>query len=129
MFLYAAVAPRTTRGYVDCCDGSMRALLLAAALSAFHGALAADSATPVAERRPGYGVVESITPVHAPPPADESSSAGSSAPASERAPARTTYLVRVRLDDGSVQIRQLKKPSVRVGRRVLITNAGEVLPE
>jgi hypothetical protein len=108
----------------------MRAIFLAAMLGAFHGALAADSATPVAERRPGYGVVESITPLRVASPADESSSTGSSAPGeTAQPPVRASYLVRVRLDDGSIQIRQLKKRNVAVGKRVLITNAGEVLPE
>jgi hypothetical protein len=81
---------------------------------------------PEPEHRPGYGVVESIKPVPAEPD-EESASTGSTAPGEARA--KTTYLVRVRLDDGSIQIRQLKNPSVAVGRRVLITNAGEVLPE
>jgi hypothetical protein len=101
-----------------------RALLFALALSTTHWTFAADTPTPAAERRPGYGVVESITPIRA-APAEESSSAGASAPAA----ARTRYLVRVKLDDGSIQIRQLKKPNVAVGKRVLVTNAGDVLPE
>jgi uncharacterized OB-fold protein len=100
-----------------------RALLFALALSTTHWTFAADTPTPAAERRPGYGVVESITPIRR-APAEESASAGSSSRAS--AP---EYLVRVRLDDGSIQIRQLKKPNVAVGKRVLVTNAGDVLPE
>jgi hypothetical protein len=103
----------------------IRALLVAVALGAAHYALAADLPTPVAERRPGYGVVQSITPVRA-APAEESASAGSS---SSPAAPRTSYLVRVKLDDGSIQIRQLKKRNVAVGKRVLVTNAGDVLPE
>src|ERR1700674_4613712 len=99
----------------------IRALLFAAAMSATLYVLADSSPTPVAGERPGYGVVQSITRVSA-EPAEESASAGSSAPSQPR----ISYLVRVKLDDGSVQIRQLKKPSVAVGRRVLITNAGEV---
>jgi hypothetical protein len=88
------------------------------------GAFADDSPISAAEQHPGYGVVQSITRVSAEPP-EESASAGSSAPAQPR----ISYLVRVKLDDGSVQIRQLKKPGVAAGRRVLITNAGDVLPE
>jgi uncharacterized OB-fold protein len=97
--------------------------LVAAALGVAHYALAADAPTPVAERRPGYGVVESVTPIRV-APAEESASAGSSSRGS--APG---YLVRVKLDDGSIQIRQLKKRNVAVGKRVLVTNAGDVLPE
>lgn len=102
----------------------IRALLFAAAMSATMCVLADNSPTPAAEERPGYGVVQSITPVRA-EPAEESASAGSSAPTRPR----TTYLVRVKLDDGSIQIRQLKKRSIVVGKRVLITNAGDVLPD
>jgi hypothetical protein len=73
-------------------------------------------------------VVESVAPIRA-APAEESASAGSSAPAPS-----TRYLVRVRMDDGSIQIRELKKRSaapggIAEGKRVLITNAGDVLPE
>jgi hypothetical protein len=103
-----------------------RAFFFAAAMGAAICASAGNPPTPLAEQHPGYGVVQSITPVRA-EPAGESASAGSTAPGEARA--KTTYLVRVKLDDGSIQIRQLKKPSVAVGRRVLITNAGEVLPE
>jgi hypothetical protein len=102
----------------------IRALLFAAVVGAPCSGLAANTATPIDEQRPGYGVVQSITPVRE-QPNEESASAGSSAPAAPR----TTYLVRVKLDDGSVQIRQLKKRTVAVGKRVLITNAGDVLPE
>jgi hypothetical protein len=101
-----------------------RALFFAAAVGAAICAFSGESPTPVAEQRPGYGVVESITRVSA-APAEESASAGSSAPSRPR----ITYLVRVKLDDGSIQIRQLKKRSVAAGERVLITNAGDVLPE
>jgi hypothetical protein len=107
-----------------------RALLFAAAMLAAPCALAHGSSTPAAEQHPGYGLVQSITPVRA-EPAGESASTGSSAPGGPRG--KTTYLVRVMLDDGSIQIRQLNKRSVArgigVGRRVLITNAGDVLPE
>jgi outer membrane lipoprotein SlyB len=102
----------------------IRALLFAAAMSATMCVLADNSSTPAAEEHPGYGVVQSITPVRV-EPAEESASAGSSAPSQPW----TTYLVKVKLDDGSIQVRQLKKRSVAVGKRVLITNAGDVLPE
>jgi len=97
-------------------------------MSAAICVLADNSPTPVTEQGPGYGVVQSITPVRA-EPAEESASAGSSAPARPQ----TSYLVRVEMDDGSIQIRQLKARSVArgvaTGKRVLITNAGDVLPE
>jgi hypothetical protein len=103
-----------------------RALVFAAAMLAAPWVLAHNSPAPAAEQHPGYGVVQSITPVRA-EPAGESASTGSSAPREPRG--KTTYLVRVKLDDGSVQIRQLKKRSVAPGERVLVTNAGDVLPE
>src|SRR3954467_9551430 len=104
----------------------MRALLLFAALLACQFALGANVATPPDKQRPGYGVVKSVTAVPTASGKEESASAGSSAPA---AASHTTYLVTVRMDDGSFQIRQLKKPIVGVGKRVLITNAGDVVPE
>jgi hypothetical protein len=104
---------------------TIRALLFAVAVGASLSAGGQDLRTPAAQERPGYGVVESITPLRD-VPAEDSASAGSSAPSL----APTTYLVRVRMDDGSIQIRQVrKKRSVAVGKRVLITNAGDVLPE
>jgi outer membrane lipoprotein SlyB len=102
----------------------IRALLFAAAMGATTCVVADSSPTPVTEERPGYGTVQSIAPVRV-EPSEESASAGSSAPARPR----TSYLVRVKLDDGSIQIRQLKNRSVAVGERVLITNAGDVLPQ
>lgn len=71
---------------------------------------------------PGYGVVQSIKRLSPEP----SASAGASAPGKKRA---ATYLVRVKMDDGSVQVRQVKSRDVGVGQRVLVTNAGDVLPE
>jgi hypothetical protein len=113
----------------------MRVLLFVASLTAFQAALGANVVTPPDKQRPGFGVVKSVTPVPtattaAPTAAtarskEESASSGSSAPAASH----TTYLVTVRMDDGSYQIRQLKKPVVGVGKRVLITNAGDVVPE
>ena len=81
---------------------------------------AASAADP--EPRPGYGVVEAITPVRSAP---ESASTGASAPAHRAA----LYRVRVRLDDGSLQVRTLRKPAFAAGDRVLLTNAGDVVPD
>ena len=84
-------------------------------------ALAADPSqpTPAAEERPGYGVVESIVTL----PPEESASAGASSAAAKR------FLIRVRMDDGSVQVRSVEEREVREGQRVLITNAGDIVPE
>jgi len=71
---------------------------------------------------PGYGVVQSIKPLKPEP----SASAGSSSPGK---PARETYLMRIRMDDGRIQVRQVKKREVKIGQRVIVTNAGDVLPE
>ena len=73
------------------------------------------------EQRPGYGVVEAVTPVKQ----EASASTGSSAPSS----AKGKYRVRVRMDDGTIQYRTLKKREFAAGDRVLLTNAGDVVPE
>lgn len=92
-------------------------------------ALSLLSASPAAAQPyqpPGYGVVESVTPI--PPASDESSSAGaSSSPGAKKREVR--YLVRVRMDDGTLQVRTVKRPEVKPGERALVTNAGDVIPE
>ena len=94
----------------------------------FAWTLAASAAEP--GQRPGYGVVEAVTPVQAPAPLakrpapiEESASSGASAPP------RTVYRVRVRMDDGSVQVRELRAREFKAGDRVLLTNAGDVVPD
>jgi hypothetical protein len=75
-----------------------------------------------AEPHPGYGVVELVDRI----PAQESASAGASRPAST--PSSRRYLVKVRLDDGSTQVRTVKGPhKLKAGDRVLVTNAGDVV--
>jgi hypothetical protein len=86
------------------------------------------AAIAAAEQQPGYGVVESITATRH-KPAEPSASAGASAPSPRSAAQGTTYRVRVRLDDGSVQVRDLKKREFSAGDRVLLTNAGDVVPD
>lgn len=83
------------------------------------------------DRYPGYGVVESVTPLvpAAKKPAEESATAGSSAATGSSAPARRMYRVRVRMDDGRVQTRDVPKPPVSSGDRVLLTNSGDVVPD
>ena len=71
-----------------------------------------------AEPHPGYGVVKLVDRV----PAEASASAGASKPSSAR------YLVKVQLDDGSMQVRTVKGPhKLKAGDRVLVTNAGDVV--
>jgi hypothetical protein len=96
----------------------MRALL--AALLAFSCFVASAE-----ENRPGYGVVEAVTPVKNEP----SASAGASAPSRVSSQAKGKYRVKVRLDDGTIQYRTLKKREFAAGDRVLLTNAGDVVAE
>jgi hypothetical protein len=99
----------------------MRKLLFALMVLAAP-AWAADPA----EQRPGFGVVESLIPLKP----QESAAAGGSAPSASTAAKKSSggYLLRVRMDDGSVQIRQVKR-RFSAGQRVLLTNAGDVLPD
>lgn len=109
------------------------ATLLAAAVGASPLG-AADSppaarakATPASQQKPGYGVVEQILPLRR-ASVEESASAGSSSPGRAFS---GTYLVKVRMDDGSIQVRSQRQRNrgVSVGERVLLTNAGDVVPE
>ena len=78
------------------------------------------------QMRPGYGVVESIRPVRV-TAGERSAAAGGSAPSSDAA--RPVYRVSVRLADGTLQYRDLDKPEFKVGDNVLLTNAGDVVPD
>jgi hypothetical protein len=80
---------------------------------------------------PGYGVVESVTPISRPAAEESASSGGSRPPVTKEARRKSArnYLVRVRMDDGSVQVRTVRRAEVRTGQRALITNAGDVVPE
>ncbi|HYY61907.1 MAG TPA: hypothetical protein VE756_10990 [Burkholderiales bacterium] len=80
---------------------------------------------PTKQMRPGYGVVESVTPVKV--IVERSAAAGGSASAPERA--RPMYRVAVRMPDGSVQYRDLDRPEFKVGDDVLLTNAGDIVPD
>ncbi len=97
--------------------------LLALAVSA--SAVAQPAAAPLAQNRmqPGYGVVERVTPVRI---VERSAATGGS---SARGDAHPAYRIAVRMADGSVQYRDLDRPEFRPGDRVLLTNAGEVLPD
>ena len=110
------------------------ALLAFAVVSAF----AADPVTrepvvsPVATQamKPGYGRVESITEVRV-AKRERSAAAGGSAPSSEKTAdaARPAYRVGVRMADGSLQYRDLERPEFKVGDNVLLTNAGDIVPD
>jgi hypothetical protein len=80
---------------------------------------------PAKEMQPGYGVVESVTPVRVVP--ERSAAAGGSAAQDERSQPR--YRVAVRMPDGSVQYRDLDRPEFKVGEHVLLTNAGDIVPD
>ena len=69
---------------------------------------------PAKEMKPGYGVVQSVTPVQL---------------LSKNKSARPVYRVAVRMPDGSIQRRDLDKPEFKVGDNVLLTNAGDILPD
>ena len=82
--------------------------------------------------QPGYGTVESIKPVIVVSPKaaarERSAAAGGTAKAGE-AGGTPMYRVAVRMADGSVQLRDIDKPEVKVGEDVLLTNAGDVVPD
>ena len=103
----------------------MKTFLFALALLAAVPAGASDPARRAAagEQHPGYGVVEMITPLRR--AAEPSASAGASSPRRDV----TGWLVKVRMDDGTIQVREIRKRTVAVGSRVLLTNAGDVLPD
>lgn len=81
---------------------------------------------PAEEMHPGYGVVESIKEVKL-ASGEPSAAAGGSAPSANDV--RPVYRVGVRLADGTLQYRDLDKPEFKVGDNVLLTNAGDVVPD
>jgi len=100
-------------------------VLVLAASSAFAAGEKVVTPVPAKQVRPGYGVVESVTPVRVAPA--RSAAAGGSAAKEERA--RPMYRVAVRMPDGSVQYRDLDRPEFKVGDNVLLTNAGDIVPD
>lgn len=111
----------------------LAALLLAlASMGAFAQKTQEPVVAPVKaqEMRPGYGVVESITEVRViseEKRRSRSAAAGGSTPSSSEG--KPMYRVSVRLPDGSLQQRDLDKPEFQVGDNVLLTNAGDILPD
>lgn len=73
--------------------------------------------------QPGYGVIERVTPARV---GERSAAAGGSSAASD---ARPVYRLAVRMADGSLQYRDIDRPEFRPGDRVLLTNAGDVVPD
>lgn len=73
---------------------------------------------------PGYGVVESVSEVRLVPRERSAAAGGSSS-----SEGRPVYRVGVRMADGTVQYRDLDKPEFKVGDNVLLTNAGDILPD
>ena len=107
-----------------------RAIAIAFAFAAVSSIAAAQEPVvkplPAKNMHPGYGVVESIREVTL-APRERSAAAGGSAPSKEEG--RPVYRVGVRLADGTLQYRDLDKPEFKVGDNVLLTNAGDVVPD
>ena len=84
------------------------------------------------DMKPGYGVVESVTEVQLVrerqrESRERSAAAGGSAPGAPSG--RPMYRVGVRMPDGSLQFRDLDKPEFKIGDNVLLTNAGDIVPD
>jgi hypothetical protein len=101
------------------------ALLLALAATAALGDEPRVTPVPSQQMKPGYGVVESIKPVRVVP--ERSAAAGGSARSAREG--QPMYRIGVRMPDGSVQFRDLDKPEFRIGDNVLLTNAGDIVPD
>ena len=100
-------------------------LILAVLLTRAFAAEPVVTPVPTEKMRPGYGVVESVTAVKVAP--ERSAAAGGSAATASQA--KPMYRVTVRLADGTVQQRDVEKPEFRVGDNVLLTNAGDIVPD
>ena len=102
------------------------ALVLAAALVQADPVTREPVVTPVPAKamKPGYGVVESVTEVQV---VERSAAAGGSAQG-ERS-GKPMYRIGVRMPDGRMQYRDLDKPEFKVGDNVLLTNAGDIVPD
>ena len=81
---------------------------------------------PTKHMQPGYGVVESVTEVQV---VSRSRSAAAGGSAQGAKSTRPMYRIAVRMPDGSLQVRDLDKPEFKVGDNVLLTNAGDILPD
>ena len=81
---------------------------------------------PTKAMKPGYGVVESVAEVRVVSRKRSAAAGGSAQGASS---ARPMYRIGVRMPDGGLQYRDLDKPEFKVGDNVLLTNAGDILPD
>lgn len=112
------------------------AFVLAAALVHADPATREPVVTPVPAKamKPGYGVVESVTEVQVVPPRErqkdsrERSAAAGGSAQGERS-GKPMYRIGVRMPDGRMQYRDLDKPEFKVGDNVLLTNAGDIVPD
>ena len=100
-------------------------VLLFAATTAFAGEPVVTP-VPTKHMQPGYGVVESVTEVQM-QTRDRSAATGGSAQAEKST--KPMYRIAVRMPDGSLQVRDLDKREFKVGDNVLLTNAGDILPD
>jgi len=105
------------------------ALVLAAALVHADPVTREPVVTPVPTKamKPGYGVVESVTEVQVVPARERSAAAGGSAQGGRSG--KPMYRIGVRMPDGRMQYRDLDKPEFKVGDNVLLTNAGDIVPD
>lgn len=107
---------------------TLAALLALLAGGAFAGEPVVSPVS-TTQMKPGYGRVETITEVRV-APRERSAAAGGSAQSAEKSDAaRPAYRVGVRMADGTLQYRDLAKPEFKVGDNVLLTNAGDIVPD
>ena len=109
-------------------NAEMRVTIATSLLFAAAAAFAQDepvvSPIPAKEMKPGYGVVASVTEVQL---LERSAAAGGSARGETTF--QPMYRIGVRMPDGAMQYRDLDKPEFKVGDNVLLTNAGDILPD
>ena len=108
------------------CPTSVKALVLFLAATAAFAGEPVVTPVPSKHMKPGYGVVESVTEVQL-VSRERSAAAGGSAQGAKST--RPMYRIGVRMPDGSLQLRDLDKPEFKVGDNVLLTNAGDILPD
>ena len=110
---------------MGCPTGMKAAVLLLAAAAAFaQKGEPVVTPVPAKQMKPGYGVVQSVTPIWL---RERSAAAGGSAQGASSA--RPMYRIGVRMPDGSLQYRDLDKPEFKAGDNVLLTNAGDIVPD
>ena len=114
-------------GLLSAVNADMRTLatlLLLAAASAFAQDEPVVKPIPAKEMKPGYGVVASVTEVQV---RERSAATGGSAQGTTTF--QPMYRIGVRMADGAMQYRDLDRPEFKVGDNVLLTNAGDILPD